>query len=43
MEMQESVDLRSVLRRIDGRGYRAYRDIEGMYRFEAFTLVVDHV
>ena len=35
--------LESTLRRIDGRGYRAYRDIEGAYRFDSFTLRIDHV
>ncbi len=29
--------------RIDGRGYKAYRDIKGGYRFEAFELFIDHV
>jgi len=30
------------LMRIDGRGYRAYRDIEGVYEFGAFSLAIDH-
>ncbi len=29
--------------RIDGRGYKAYKDIKGGYRFEAFDLFIDHV
>ena len=29
--------------RIDGRGYKAYKDIKGGYRFEAFELFIDHV
>ncbi len=41
--MQTREDLRSILGRIDGRGYKAYRDIKGAYRFEAFDLFVDHV
>ncbi|MCL6576699.1 ABC-ATPase domain-containing protein [Kyrpidia sp.] len=36
-------DLRRTLERIDGRGYPAYRDLEGTYRFEAFQLVIEHV
>ncbi len=37
-------ELESVLRRIDGRGYKAYREIERRrFRFPAFELVVDHV
>jgi predicted ABC-class ATPase len=35
-------DLRRILARIDGRGYKAYKDIEGSYDFGAFTLYVDH-
>ena len=29
-------DLYQTLRRIDGRGYKAYRDIEGSWRFAEF-------
>ena len=36
-------DLRGTLARIDGRGYRAYKDIAGAYAFDAFTLFIDHV
>ncbi len=35
--------LRQILERIDGRGYKAYRDIAGVYRFAEFTLAVDSV
>jgi len=35
--------LRRILERIDGRGYKAYRDIRGAFDFDAFTLHVDHV
>jgi predicted ABC-class ATPase len=35
--------LRNVLGRIDGRGYRAYRDIRGAFDLGAVTLHVDHV
>lgn len=33
----------SILRRIDGRGYRAYKDIAGSYGGREFTLRIDHV
>ncbi len=36
-------DLERTLRRIDGRGYKAYKDIEGGYDFPGFTLFIDHV
>ncbi|WP_062309451.1 ABC-ATPase domain-containing protein [Alicyclobacillus sendaiensis] len=35
--------LRRLLHSIDGRGYKAYKDLEGAYAFPAFTLAVDHV
>lgn len=35
--------LRKTLQRIDGRGYKAYRDIEGKHAFTRFTLLVDKV
>lgn len=38
-----SVQLQDTLRRIDGRGYKAYHDIQGQWRFTEFTLFVDHV
>jgi predicted ABC-class ATPase len=41
--MQTKEDLRSILARIDGREYKAYKDIKGAYRFEAFDLFIDHV
>ena len=31
------------LRRIDGRGYKAYKDLTGHYRFQDWTLYIDHV
>ncbi|MDH5229413.1 MAG: ABC-ATPase domain-containing protein [Gammaproteobacteria bacterium] len=33
----------SVLKRIDGKGYKAYKDIQGIYTFDGFKLRVDHV
>ncbi len=41
--MRTREDLRRELRRIDGRGYRAYKDIRGSYAFDRFVLHVDHV
>ncbi|MFB6285195.1 MAG: ABC-ATPase domain-containing protein [Candidatus Bipolaricaulia bacterium] len=41
--MANATDLRRTLERIDGRGYKAYKDIQGSYDFEAFELIVDHV
>ena len=38
-----SADLNALLDRIDGRGYKAYRDLEGVWQFSEFTLFVDHV
>jgi predicted ABC-class ATPase len=34
-------NLRSLLFQLDGRSYKAYRDIEGSYEFPGFTLIVD--
>jgi len=31
------------LRRIDGRGYKAYKDIRGIYDFGSYVLLIDHV
>ncbi|MBM7855378.1 putative ABC-class ATPase [Desulfohalotomaculum tongense] len=36
-------DLKSKLSSIDGRGYKAYKSIAGMYRFPHFQLFIDHV
>lgn len=41
--MNDSRDLAAQIDRIDGRGYKAYRDIEGAWRYREFTLFVDHV
>lgn len=40
---QTPQDLRTILNRIDGRGYKAYRDIAGRWTFPNFTLHIDHV
>lgn len=36
-------DLKKILVRIDGRGYKAYKDLQGAYAFPWFTLFIDHV
>jgi predicted ABC-class ATPase len=36
-------DLRRTINRIDGRGYKAYKDIKGHYAFGLYTLIIDHV
>ena len=36
-------DLRQILHRIDGRGYKAYKDLEGQYQCQRFVLFIDHV
>jgi predicted ABC-class ATPase len=41
--MKTERDLQSTLRRIDRRGYKAYKDIRGIYRFPNFILCIDHV
>ena len=41
--MASKEDLRNILTRIDGKGYKAYKDIEGSFDFGTFTLYIDHV
>ena len=41
--MRSVEDLRSILSRIDGRWYKAYKDIAGSYDFGEFALHIDHV
>jgi predicted ABC-class ATPase len=36
-------DLERILHRIDGSGYRAYKELRGSYRFPELELFVDHV
>jgi len=36
-------DLRNTLARIDGRGYKAYKDLAGCFAHTSFTLFIDHV
>ena len=42
MRQRTQNDLIRELSRIDGRGYKAYKDIEGEYGFSGFTLYIDH-
>lgn len=42
MRISGREDLRLRLASIDGKGYKAYQDIEGAYDFGFFTLYVDH-
>ena len=41
--MKTAEDLRQLLTRIDRKGYPAYKDTKGIYRFQGFVLGIDHV
>lgn len=41
--MQTSNDLKNLLSRIDRKGYPAYKDTRGSYRFPGYVLSIDHV
>jgi len=41
--MKSSRDLRNILRKINGKGYKAYRELKGTYQFEDFTLTFDTI
>ncbi|MBS7006851.1 ABC-ATPase domain-containing protein [Anaerostipes sp.] len=41
--MKTSDDLKSLLQRIDHKGYPAYKDTRGSYRFDGYVLNIDHV
>lgn len=41
--MNNSEDLHRILRRIDGKGYKAYNDLKGSYDMDSFTLFIEHV
>ena len=41
--MRDAGELATLLERIDGRGYKAYKEISGPWRFSDFTLHIDHV
>ena len=40
---EKKKELQNILERIDGKSYKAYNDIKGIYNFEFFTLFIDHV
>jgi predicted ABC-class ATPase len=39
----DAADLRDLLARIDGRSYRAYKDLRGSYQLDGCELHIDHV
>lgn len=41
--MKTAAELKSLLTRIDRRGYPAYKEIRGMYSFPEYVLSIDHV
>jgi predicted ABC-class ATPase len=41
--MENLNKLKSILTRIDGCGYKAYKEIAGEFEFPGFTLFIDHV
>ena len=41
--MLTSTDLKTILARIDRRGYPAYKDTRGIYQFPHYVLSIDHV
>ncbi len=41
--MQQDRELRALLERIDHKGYPAYKDTKGEYRFPGYILAIDHV
>jgi predicted ABC-class ATPase len=41
--MQTASELKKALQRIDGKGYKAYKDIQGAYQLEDFVLFIDNV
>jgi len=41
--LQSQDQLRTTLHRIDGRGYKAYKDLRGGYDFGRYALLIDHV
>jgi predicted ABC-class ATPase len=41
--MKHNKELHKILQRIDGRSYKAYNDIKGIYNFDFFVLHIEHV
>lgn len=43
MKPASDKDLHSILQRLNGKGYKAYKDIKGIYRFPGYLLMMDHI
>jgi|JYMV01.1.fsa_nt_gi predicted ABC-class ATPase len=41
--MNSRENLCQILRRINGKGYKAYKELQGLYDFSPFVLSIDHV
>lgn len=41
--MNDQKALEELLKRIDGKGYGAYKDLKGSYQFPKYKLIIDHV
>lgn len=41
--MKRASDLKRELDRINGRGYKSYKDLEDQYKFDNYVLSIDHV
>ncbi len=41
--MKQPSDLKNILSLIDGKEYKAYKDLEGIYQWSRFRLAIDHV
>ena len=41
--MKGSMELKNELFKIDGKGYKAYKALEGRYDFKKYVLYIDHV
>ncbi len=41
--MQTAQDLKRTLQRIDGKGYKAYKDTESSYDCREYVLIIDRV
>ncbi|WP_066889446.1 ABC-ATPase domain-containing protein [Clostridium nigeriense] len=41
--MKNSINLKNELQKIDGKGYKSYKDLQGQYDFNDYVLSIDHV
>ncbi|KXG74468.1 hypothetical protein AN618_22980 [Fervidicola ferrireducens] len=41
--MRAKEDLKKIIARINGKGYKAYKELQGDYDFGGFVLYIDHV